>query len=118
MKYDESYSKVIRKHKYKDKDKDKDKDTGKVPEKPNICYFLILMTYSFQMKYDDRYLTLVILFTPVTLVTLFWSYNQFYRAECIFSIFGTTSFILYSRNFTAEQVFFLYRVEPVPYLDL
>ena len=34
-------------------------------------------------KYDDRYLTLAILFTPVTLVTLFWSYDQFYRAECI-----------------------------------
>ena len=34
-------------------------------------------------NYDDRYLTLVILFTPVTLVTLFRSYNQFYRAECI-----------------------------------
>ena len=28
-------------------------------------------------------LTLVILFTPVTLVSLFWSYNQFYRAEFI-----------------------------------
>ena len=38
------------------------------------------MTYS---KYDDRYLTLVILFTLVTLVSLFRSYNQFYRAECI-----------------------------------
>ena len=51
-----------------------------MPEKPNICYiFEILMTYS----YDDRYLTLVILFTAVTLVTLFWSYSQFYRAECI-----------------------------------
>ena len=34
-------------------------------------------------KYDDRYLTLAILFTPVTLVTLFQSYDQFYRAECI-----------------------------------
>ena len=37
-------------------------------------------------KYDDRYLTLVILFTPVTLmtlITLFQSYIQFYRAECI-----------------------------------
>ena len=34
-------------------------------------------------KYDDRYLTLVILFTPVTLVTRFQSYIQFYRAECI-----------------------------------
>ena len=35
-------------------------------------------------KYDDRYLTLVILFTPVTLVTLvtlFQSYIQFYRAS-------------------------------------
>ena len=34
-------------------------------------------------KYDDRYLALVILFTQVTLVTLFQSYNEFYRAECI-----------------------------------
>ena len=34
-------------------------------------------------KYDDRYLTLVILFTLVTLVTLFQPYNQFYMAECI-----------------------------------
>ena len=43
-------------------------------------------------KYDDRYLTLVILFTPVilvtlvtlvTVVTLFQSYIQFYRAKCI-----------------------------------
>ena len=37
-------------------------------------------------KYDDRYLTLVILFTPVTLVTLvtlFQPYIQLYRAECI-----------------------------------
>ena len=83
--YDESYPKVIRGNKYNDKDNDKDndknKDTDKVPEKPNICYILeILMTHS---KYDDRYLNLVIVFTPVTLVTLFWSYNQFYRAERI-----------------------------------
>ena len=34
-------------------------------------------------KYDDRYLIPAILFTPVTLVTLFRSYNQFYRAEFI-----------------------------------
>ena len=34
-------------------------------------------------KYDDRYLTMVIVFKPVTLVTLFRSYDQFYRAECI-----------------------------------
>ena len=61
VKNNESYSIVIRKHKYKDKDKDK--ETDKVPEKPNICYFLILMTYSFQMKYDDRYLMLVSLFS-------------------------------------------------------
>ena len=31
-------------------------------------------------KYDDRYLTLV---TLATLVTLFQSYNQFYRGKCI-----------------------------------
>ena len=52
--YDESYSKIIRRHKYKDKDNDKDnakdKDTDKVLEKPNICYiFEILMTYSFKI---------------------------------------------------------------------
>ena len=41
------------------------------------------MTYSSHIKYDDRYLTLVILFTPVTLVTLFRSYNHFYRVKCI-----------------------------------
>ena len=63
--YDESYSKIIRGHKNKDKDNDKDNDKD---------------------KYDHRYLTLVILFTPVTLitlVTLFQPYIQFYRAECI-----------------------------------
>ena len=52
VKYDESYSKVIRKHKYKDNDKDndKDKDTEKVPKTPNLCYiFEILMTHSFQI---------------------------------------------------------------------
>ena len=52
--YNESYSKIIRRHKYEekynDKDNDKDKDTDKVPDKPNICYiFEILMTYSFQI---------------------------------------------------------------------
>ena len=52
--YDESYSKIIRRHKYKDKDNDKDndkdKDTDKVPETLNICYvFEILMTHSFQI---------------------------------------------------------------------
>ena len=61
---DENHSQIITGHKYKDKDNDndKDKDTD---------------------EYDDRYLTMVILFMPVTLVTLFRSYNQFYRAECI-----------------------------------
>ena len=52
----------------------------KFPDKPKnfrVARFLHLC------KYDDRYLTLVILFTPVTLVTLFRSYNQFYWAECI-----------------------------------
>ena len=52
-----------------------------MPEKNKQNIFEILMTYSFQI--DDRYLTLVILFTMVTLVTLFWSYNQFYRPECV-----------------------------------
>ena len=52
----------------------KKKLNRKMLEKPNICYiFEILMT----SKYNNRYLTLVILFTPVTLVTLFRSYNQF-----------------------------------------
>ena len=48
-------------------------------------------------KYDDRYLTLVILFTPVTLITLFRSYNQFYRAECITvsGFFSCTSFSIH-----------------------
>ena len=72
------YSKILREHKYKDKDnykdseKDKDKDTHKVPEIPSICYILksLWLTHS---KYDDKYLTLVILFMLVTLVTLFWS---------------------------------------------
>ena len=56
--YDESYSKIIRRHKYEDKDNDKgndrdndkDKDTDKVPETLNICYvFEILMIHSFQI---------------------------------------------------------------------
>ena len=77
-------------HKYKDNDKDndKDKDTYKVPENPTYAIFLKSwwLTHS---KHDDRYLTLAILFTPVTLVTmvtlvtLFWSRDKFYRAECI-----------------------------------
>ena len=33
--------------------------------------------------FRDTLPTMVILFTPVTLVTLFRSYNQFFRAECI-----------------------------------
>ena len=50
--YDESYSKIMRKHKYKDNDKhsDKDKDTDKVPKIPSICYiFEIWMTHSSQI---------------------------------------------------------------------
>ena len=50
-------------------------------------YVLFLKTWWLtHSQYDDRYLTLVIMFTPVTLVTLvnlFRSYNQFYRAKCI-----------------------------------
>ena len=72
--YDESYSKITRGHKYKDNDIDNDnekhKDTDKVPENPKynaICFKSWRITHS---KYDDWYLTLVILFTPVTLVTL------------------------------------------------
>ena len=42
--YDESYSKIIRRHKYKDKDNDKDndkdKDTDKVPENTTYAIFL------------------------------------------------------------------------------
>ena len=61
----------------------------KMAETPIICYiFEILMTRSFHIC-DDRYLTLVILFTPVTLVTLvtlFWSYNQFYSVSPFWDI--------------------------------
>ena len=54
-------------------------------------------------KYDDRYLTLVIRFTPVilvtlvTLVTLFQSYIQFYRAECI-TVSGFLCFVVVQRQ--------------------
>ena len=60
----------------------KTKTQTKCLKNPTYAIFLKSwwLTHS---KYDDRYLTLVILFTPVTLVTLFRSYNQFYRAECI-----------------------------------
>ena len=43
------------------------------------------------MMIDTSPVTLVILFTPVTLVSLFQSYNQFYRAECI-TVSGFFSF--------------------------
>ena len=98
--YDESYSKIIRGHKYKDKDNDKDndkdKDTDKVPENPTYAIFLKSwwLTHS---KHDDRYFTLVILFTPVILVTLFRSYNQFYRAEGI-TVLGFLDGVLIVRN--------------------
>ena len=50
----------------------------------NPTYAIFLKSWWLtQSKYDDRYLTLVILFTLVTQVTLFRSYNHFYRAECI-----------------------------------
>ena len=84
--YDNSYSKTNREHKYKDKDEykdnDKDKDTEKVPENPTYGTFLKSwwLTHS---KYDDRYVTLVILFMSFTLVRVFRSYIQFCRAECI-----------------------------------
>ena len=60
----------------------KTKTQTKCLKNPSYAIFLKSwwLTHS---KYDDVYLTLVILFTPVTLVTLFQSYNQFYRAECI-----------------------------------
>ena len=65
-----------REHKYKEKDND--------TEKARKTYAIFLKSWWLtHSKYDDRYLTLAILFTPVTLVTLFRSYNQFYRAECI-----------------------------------
>ena len=53
-----------------------------MPENPTYAIFLKSwwLTHS---KYDDRYLTLAIVFKPVTRVTLFRSYDQFYRAECI-----------------------------------
>ena len=84
--YDESYSKIIRGHRYIYKDNEKTTTTTKTKTKclknPTCAIFLKSwwLTHS---KYDDRYLNLVILFTPVALVTLFRSYNQFYRAECI-----------------------------------
>ena len=65
--------------------KTKTKTQKKCLKHPTYAIFLKSwwLTHS---KYDDRYLTLVILFTPVTLitlVTLFQPYIQFYRAECI-----------------------------------
>ena len=72
----------------KTKTKTKTKTQKKCLKHPTYAIFLKSwwLTHS---KYDDRYLTLVILFTPatlvtlVTLVTLIRSYNQFYRAKCI-----------------------------------
>ena len=67
-----------------------------VPENSTNAIFLKSwrLTHS---KYDDRYLTLAILFTPVTLVTLFRSYDQFYRAECITvsGFFEVESFVIH-----------------------
>ena len=65
--------------------KTKTKTQTKCLKCPTYAIFLKswLFTHS---KYDDRYLTLVTLFTTVTLVTLatqFRSCNPFYRAECI-----------------------------------
>ena len=60
----------------------KTKTQTKCLKNPTYAIFLKSWWLS-HSKCDDRYLTLVILFTPVTLVTLFRSYNQFYRAECI-----------------------------------
>ena len=65
--------------------KTKTKTQKKCLKHPTYAIFLKSwwLTHS---KYDDRYLTLVILFTPVTLITLvnlFQPYIQFYRAECI-----------------------------------
>ena len=58
------------------------KTTTKCLKNPTYAIFFKSwwLTHS---TYDDRYLTLVILFMPVTLVNQFQSYNQFYRAECI-----------------------------------
>ena len=58
--------------------KTKTKTQTKCLKTPTYAIFLKSwwLTHS---KYDDRYLTLVILFMLVTLVTLFRSYNQFYR---------------------------------------
>ena len=61
----------------------KDKDTDKVPETLGICAIFLKSRWLTHSKYDYRYLTLVILFTPITLVILLQSYNQFYRADCI-----------------------------------
>ena len=54
-------------------------------------------------KYDDRYLTLVILFTLVTLVSLFQSYIQFYRAECITVSGFLMKYMVISTNYTLWQ---------------
>ena len=71
----------------------KTKTQTKCLKNPTYAIFLKSwwLTHS---KYDDGYLTLVTLFKPVTLVTLFQSYNQFYRAECITvsGFFGSSLF--------------------------
>ena len=70
----------------------KDKDTDKVPETLGICAIFLKSRWLTHSKYDYRYLTLVILFTPITLVILLQSYNQFYRADCVtISVFFSSS---------------------------
>ena len=69
--YDESHSKIIRGHKYKDKDNDKDMTKTKTQTKylKNPTYAIFSKSWWLtHSKYDDRYLTLVILLTLVTLV--------------------------------------------------
>ena len=60
----------------------KTKTQTKCLKNPTYAIFLKSwwLTHS---KYDERYLTLAALFMLATLVTLFQSYNQFYRGECI-----------------------------------
>ena len=91
------------------KTKTKTKTQKKCLKHPTYAIFLKSwwLTHS---KYDDRYLTLVILFTPVTLitlVTLFQPYIQFYRAECI-TVSGFFSHNLW--NAVWFQFLCLYRV--------
>ena len=76
------------------------------PSGPLCLWQCLKSWWLIHSKHDDRYLSLVILFTLVTLVTLLRSYNQFYRAECI-TILGLFSpspkSYLLSENITVDE---------------